>query len=172
MAAALLCPAGLFAQQVLKLNNGYTYTIRIVSQTPDTLKFSLASDPTVILTVPSSQVLSIRNLKSYESPRDTAFLQKKVSKYTTMAIAGGVLAGAGLATSIVLTNNLNHAESVGQAFGTVFGTAIAVIATAGGTVLAIIGTANAVKYQKKLRNVKIEVEPAPAISGATVRVRF
>jgi len=55
----IFCPGNLLSQQIIKFKSGNEYKVNIVSQTPDTIKYHMSSEPLVIRIALMEQVDSI-----------------------------------------------------------------------------------------------------------------
>ena len=170
----LFCPMGLFAQQFITFKSGFSCRAVVVDKSGDTLRYQPLSDPDVTLSAPMWMVESITEAGALIPGKGKVYWEKRLTKYTRMSIAGGTILGLGAIGTAVAVSALNHNDYY-DGSETATGVGLFVLSTAcviSGSLFTIIGGINVGVSKKELRKFKVEIMPNPAISGATVRIKF
>lgn len=171
----LFCPMGLFAQKLITFKSGLAVRANIVSQTEDSLCYQALDNLNIINCVPKWMVGSID--AATFSPKDDGknYWDLRARRSAKATMAGGIMLGVGILGSAgslaaALQQFPASPDSDNSGYAVLF--VASSLCAVSGVVITIAGGINLGVAKSHLRKVNLEIDPNPAISGVTVRLKF
>jgi hypothetical protein len=176
----VLIPGTLFSQQIIRFKSGHVYEIRVISQSKDTVRYTMDSSPHLILAAPVTDVDSVWSSKElypgYETMVRQQELQRKINKNTAVAVIGGVFTAVGIGLLVyggthdfpTSKGGLDAGFHISADFYYVLGGML----SATGFIMVLAGATNAAVQKSQLKRLTLDLNCTPSVQGITLRYKF
>jgi hypothetical protein len=167
-----IIPLYLPAQDVITINGYKTYKVNILFANKDSVRYTLESNDTTIITLSRIDVTDIIYHDVNKALRDEIFIMNKFHKYRRMSIAGAGLCAVGIGVGFLMGAQASDVEDYGDYFAAFGLGLISGVLVISGTAMMITGAVGAHKYKNLLKGFSLDLQNTPKVTGLTLRYKF